>query len=53
MLTWIVLVMTGTGGTASSSVTLDQINDGYICDLLDLCQLLRKAELDVVAHFNI
>jgi len=36
--------MIGIGGLIceQSSVTLDQINDGYNCDLLELCQPFKE-----------
>jgi len=36
--------MIETGGLIceQSSVTLDQINDRYNCDLLDLCETFKK-----------
>jgi len=44
MWTWIVRLMIGIGGLIceQSSVTLDQINDGYNCDLLELCQPFKE-----------
>ena len=36
-----------------SSVTLYQINDTYNSDKWEICQLLRKAELHEMEHFNI
>jgi len=46
MWTGIVRLVIRTGGLTCqhNSVTSDQINDGYSSDLLESCQLLRKAD---------
>jgi hypothetical protein len=51
----IVCLVIGTGELTceQSSVTLEQIIVGYNIDFLELCQLLRRAELHGVAHFFI
>jgi hypothetical protein len=44
MATWIERVMTGTGGLncEQNSATLDQINDGYNFELLELLQAFKE-----------
>ena len=50
-----VHLMIGTGGLTceQSGVTLDRIKDTYNSDLLEICHLLRKAELHDTEHSNI
>ena len=54
MWTWIVRLKIGNGGLncEQSSVTLDQINDGYNCDLLEL-SAFKNSWLHGVAYYNI